>query len=68
MKKIAPTTSGNQPPWNTLVRLAAKNVSSTVRNSVAPGMIIHSGLRQAERNTTNARQVLVAKIAESAIP
>ena len=38
VKKIAPTTSGNQPPLMILVRFAAKNVSSTVMNTLAPGI------------------------------
>ena len=37
--------SGNQPPCRTLVRLAAKKVRSTVRNSAEPASTSHSGLR-----------------------
>ena len=68
VKKIAPTTSGNQPPLKSLVRLAAKNVSSTSMKKLAPGMTSLSGFRHSVRNTTNARKVFVAKMALSAIP
>ena len=67
-KNTAPTASGSQPPLNSLPRLAAKKVSSTVRNTAAPGSTIHSGLRHSARNTVNASSVLVAKMALRATP
>ena len=68
VKNTAPTASGIQPPLNSLPRLAAKKVSSTVRNTAAPGITSHSDFRHSTRNTVNASSVLVAKMALSATP
>ena len=60
--------SGNQPPWKTLVRFAAKNVRSTIRNATAPLITSHSGLCQSERTTKKNRIVSIASVPVTAIP
>ena len=68
MKAPAPTTSGSQPPLTILVRLAAKNVSSMVRNTAAPAIVIQSGFRHTTRKSTKASSVLVANVPVTAMP
>ena len=43
----AAMASGSQPPWNTLVRLAAKNVSSSPPNTTPQAISFHLAQCQA---------------------
>ena len=61
-------SSGNQPPWSTFGRFAAKNVRSTVRNAAAPRTASHSGLCQMARTTTKNSTVSIASVPVTAIP
>jgi hypothetical protein len=41
----SPISSGNQAPWASFVRLAAKNSRSTAPKKVAPAITTHHGCR-----------------------
>ncbi len=60
--------SGNQPPCRTLVRLAAKNVRSTIRNATAPAITRPSGRCHIARTTKKNSSVSIASVPVTAIP
>ena len=62
-KNTAPTASGIQPPLNSLPRLAAKKVSSTVRNTAAPGTTVDGSI-EGLSNLNEEKQV--TRMGESA--
>lgn len=68
VKSTAATTKGNQPPWPTLVRFAAKKDVSTNRNSPDTGAKTHSGVRQVVRATTVINTVVIKNVPDTANP
>ena len=64
----AATAIGNQPPCTILVRFAAKKDTSTVRKTVAPNTITHTGLCRMNRTTARNRIVLSMNVAVAAMP
>ena len=68
LKTASAIASGNQPPCRTLVRLAAKNVRSTVRNAIAPAITSHIGLPHIARTTKKNSSVSIASVPVTAIP
>ena len=60
--------SGNHPPCRTLVRLAAKNVRSTIQNATAPVTVIHNGRCHSARTTKKNSSVSIASVPVTAIP
>ena len=61
-------TSGSQPPWWTLARLAARNVASTDRKRAAPPATAQTGQRQRNRATVKNRIVVITNVALTATP
>ena len=68
VKMTAAASSGNQPPWENFVRLAAKKVPSMIRKIAATGATTHHDRPQRCRATTVMRQVVMTNVPVTAIP
>jgi hypothetical protein len=68
VKTTMATVSGSQPPCSILVRLAAKNASSTVSNAAPPSATARAGLRHSSRATARNRMVVSTKVPVTATP